>query len=104
MFAAIRDGRGGLLIGEAGQARQACSPLIQLFFGFASDVDQTNTNRDIRDGYWLSNIYQCEIVHTFKEDDKKKKGTNGQSIDRNRNTSFVDTACVSQSPVPRGKC
>ena len=22
--------------------RQACSPLIQLFFGFASDIDQTN--------------------------------------------------------------
>ena len=36
--------------------RQACSPLIQLFFGFASewDIDQTNTNRDIRDGNWLS--------------------------------------------------
>ena len=34
--------------------RQACSPLIQLFFGFASDVDQTNINRDIRDGSWLS--------------------------------------------------
>ena len=31
-------------------ARQACSPLIQLFFGFASDIDQTYTNRDIRDG------------------------------------------------------
>ena len=30
--------------------RQACSPLIQLFFGFASDIDQTNINRDIRDG------------------------------------------------------
>ena len=34
--------------------RQACSPLIQLFFGFASDIDQTNKNRDIRDGNWLS--------------------------------------------------
>ena len=34
--------------------RQACSPLIQLFFGFASDVDQTNIYRDIRDGSWLS--------------------------------------------------
>ena len=34
--------------------RQACSPLIQLFFGFASDIDQTNINRDIRDGNWLS--------------------------------------------------
>ena len=36
--------------------RQACSPLIQLFFGFASDIDQTNINRDIRDGNWLSNL------------------------------------------------
>ena len=36
------------------QYRQACSPLIQLFFGFASDIDQTNINRDIRDGDWLS--------------------------------------------------
>ena len=34
--------------------RQACSPLIQLFFGFASNIDQTNINRDIRDGNWLS--------------------------------------------------
>ena len=34
--------------------RQACSPLNQLFFGFASDIDQTNVNRDIRDGNWLS--------------------------------------------------
>ena len=37
------------------EARQACSPLIQLFLGFASDIDQTNINRDIRDGNWLSN-------------------------------------------------
>ena len=37
-----------------GQDRQACSPLIQLFFVFASDIDQTNINRDIRDGDWLS--------------------------------------------------
>ena len=36
--------------------RQACSPLIQLFFGFASDIDQTSINRDIRDGNWLSNL------------------------------------------------
>ena len=36
--------------------RQACSPLIQLFFGFASDIDQTNINRDIRDGNWLSTL------------------------------------------------
>ena len=36
------------------QTRQACSPLIQWFFGFASDIDQTNINRDIRDGNWLS--------------------------------------------------
>ena len=45
--------------------RQACSPLIQLFFGFASDIDQTNTYRDIRDGNWLSNpvwIYHCRLV------------------------------------------
>ena len=34
--------------------RQACSPLIQLFFGFASVIDQTNIYRDIRDGNWLS--------------------------------------------------
>ena len=34
--------------------RQACSPLIQLFFGFASDIDQKKINRDIRDGNWLS--------------------------------------------------
>ena len=34
--------------------RQACSPLIQSFFKFASDIDQTNINRDIRDGNWLS--------------------------------------------------
>ena len=37
-----------------GLRRQACSPLIQLFFGFASDIDQTNINRDIRNGNWLS--------------------------------------------------
>ena len=37
-------------------SRQACSPLIQLFFGFASDIDQTNVNRDIRDGNWLSSL------------------------------------------------
>ena len=36
--------------------RQTCSPLIQLFFGFASDIDQTSINRDIRDGNWLSRI------------------------------------------------
>ena len=36
------------------EIRQACSPLIQLFFGFASDIDQTNINRDIRDGNWQS--------------------------------------------------
>ena len=34
--------------------RQACSPLIQLFFGFDSDFDKTNINRDIRYGNWLS--------------------------------------------------
>ena len=39
-----------------GLRRQACSPLIQLFFGFASDIDQTNINRDIRDGNWLSTV------------------------------------------------
>ena len=39
--------------------RQACSPLIQLFFGFASDIDQTNIefiNKDIIDGNWLSRL------------------------------------------------
>ena len=34
--------------------RQACSPLIQFFLGFASDINQTNINRDMRDGDWLS--------------------------------------------------
>ena len=42
--------------------RQACSPLIQLFFGFASDIDQTNINRDIRDGNWLSNTIYCSDI------------------------------------------
>ena len=42
--------------------RQACSPLIQLFFGFASDIDQTNTYRDIRDGNWLSRAEQADGV------------------------------------------
>ena len=41
------------------RGRQACSPLIQLFFGFASDIDQTNINRDIRDGNWLSSAWTC---------------------------------------------
>ena len=36
--------------------RQACSPLIQLFFEFASDINQTNINRDMRDGNWLSSV------------------------------------------------
>ena len=27
------------------ECRQACLPLIQFFFGFASDIDQTNINR-----------------------------------------------------------
>ena len=38
--------------------RQACSPLIQLFFEFSSDIDQTNINSDIRDGNWLSKNFQ----------------------------------------------
>ena len=38
-------------------SRQACSPLIQLFFGFASDINQTNINRHIRDGNWLSSCF-----------------------------------------------
>ena len=50
----IRYGGWGGLVGNT---RQACSPLIQLFFGFASDIDQTNINRDIRDGNWLSREY-----------------------------------------------
>ena len=37
--------------------RQACSPLIRLFFGFVSDIDQTNIIKDIRDGNWLSNLH-----------------------------------------------
>ena len=40
------------------ECRQACLPLTQFFFGFASDIDQTNIKRDIRDGNWLSNILQ----------------------------------------------
>ena len=47
--------------------RQACSPLIQLFFGFASDIDQTNINRDIRDGNWLSRQVQDKSTEFFKE-------------------------------------
>ena len=43
-----------LLLLRDGDDRQACSPLIQLFFGFASDIGQTNIYRDIRDGNWLS--------------------------------------------------
>ena len=48
--------------------RQACSPLIQLFFGFASDIDQTNINRDIRDGNWLSSLHvylKSKLVENF---------------------------------------
>ena len=54
-----------------GGYRQACSPLIQLFFGFGSDIDQTNINRDIRDGNWLSTpkwkVYEkdCKRPLTF---------------------------------------
>ena len=44
--------------------RQACSPLIQLFFGFASDIDQTNINRDIRDGNWLSTLPRVMLMMT----------------------------------------
>ena len=40
--------------------RQACSPLIQLFFGFASDIDQRNINTDIRDGNWLATTDQTD--------------------------------------------
>ena len=47
------------------QYRQACSPLIQLFFGFASDIDQTNINRDIRDGNWLSNAQSQREADQF---------------------------------------
>ena len=43
------------------QTRQACSPLLQLFYGFASDIDQTNINRDIRDGNWLSMQTLCVL-------------------------------------------
>ena len=45
--------------------RQACSPLIQLFFGFASDIDQINRNRDIRDGNWLSNVTPNLYVNCY---------------------------------------
>ena len=44
--------------------RQACSPLIQLFFGFASessDIDQTNINRDIRDG----KLSKISVLHNL---------------------------------------
>ena len=44
----------GQKVSFRGISRQACSPLIQLFFGFASDIDQTYINRNIRDGNWLS--------------------------------------------------
>ena len=37
--------------------RQACSPLMQLFFGVASDINPTNIYRDIRDGNWLSSFF-----------------------------------------------
>ena len=46
-------------------AKQACSPLIQLFFGFASDIDQTNTYRDNRDGNWLSNLCPQKLLTSF---------------------------------------
>ena len=45
----------------ASDTRQACSPLIQLFFGFASDIDQTNINRDIRDSNWLSRLDSVRV-------------------------------------------
>ena len=54
---------------EEVRCRQACSPLIQLFYGLASDIDQTNINRDIRDGNWLSTpegIHSgCKLVLLF---------------------------------------
>ena len=52
-----------------GLRRQACSPLIQLFFGFASDIDQTNINRDIRDGNWLSSQGRGRSDYTHDGDD-----------------------------------
>ena len=30
--------------------------LMQPYIGFASDIDQTNISRDIRDGNWLSRL------------------------------------------------
>ena len=55
--------------GGGGYIRQACSPLIQLFFGFASDIDQTNINRDIRDGNWLSSLESCCMTLMSEGDD-----------------------------------
>ena len=54
-------------------SRQAWRPLIQLFFGFASDIDQTNIYRDIRDGNWLSNLV-CSLILSSIPFSKRGRG------------------------------
>ena len=51
--------------------RQACSPLIQLFFRFASDIDHTNINIDIRDGNWLSTRNPGIVILTARSSSLK---------------------------------
>ena len=47
--------------------RQTYSPLslIQLFSGFASDINPTNIYRDIRDGNWLSSQFHVEKISSL---------------------------------------
>ena len=61
-------------------SRQACSPLIQLFFGFASDIDQTNIRRDIRDGNWLSSFQDDEMTSKSQVSDRKGKKRRRESL------------------------
>ena len=63
-----------------------CSPLIQLFFGFASDIEQTNINREIRDGNWLSNTFGRSLVMIQEPDS---------------NTTHF---CLSKLLKPEGNC
>ena len=45
--------------------RQACSPLIQLFFGLLLIYHQSNTYSDIRDGNWLSTVGASSKILPF---------------------------------------
>ena len=45
--------------------RQACSPLIQLFFGLLLIYHQSNTYSDIRDGNWLSTVCASSKILPF---------------------------------------